>query len=114
MGPGEYFGERALVTSEPRMASVVALTDVKCLCLSREAFTMLRGSMNDMYATQGSNPAPAGPGRTPDQQAQAGPRTSRPRQDPGPAGPGRTPDQQAQAGPRTSRPRQLLFCYSQV
>ena len=47
MGPGEYFGERALVTSEPRMASVVALTDVKCLCLSREAFNMLRGSMGD-------------------------------------------------------------------
>ena len=29
------------------MASVVALTDVKCLCLSREAFNMLRGAMGD-------------------------------------------------------------------
>ena len=51
MGPGEYFGERALVTSEPRMASVVALTDVKCLCLSREAFAALRGSLAETHQT---------------------------------------------------------------
>ena len=40
----------------------MALTDVKCLCLSREAFNMLRGSMGDAYATQGSNPIGLGLG----------------------------------------------------
>lgn len=35
---GEYFGEMGLMTGEPRSATVVALTDVKCYRLSKETF----------------------------------------------------------------------------
>ena len=38
MGPGEVFGELALITSNPRSANVVALTDVDLMVLEREAF----------------------------------------------------------------------------
>jgi CRP/FNR family transcriptional regulator, cyclic AMP receptor protein len=38
MGPGEAFGELALLTDAPRAATVVADTDVLVLCLSRTAF----------------------------------------------------------------------------
>ncbi len=40
-GPGEVFGEMALLTSEPRTASVVALTPVRALVLSVEEFHRL-------------------------------------------------------------------------
>jgi CRP-like cAMP-binding protein len=38
MGPGEVFGELALITSQPRSADVVALTDVDLMVLERDAF----------------------------------------------------------------------------
>src|SRR6266567_7378788 len=37
-GPGENFGEMALMTGEPRSANVKALTDVRLAELSQEAF----------------------------------------------------------------------------
>lgn len=38
LGPGEVFGEMALLTGEPRQADVVALEPVSCLEVDREAF----------------------------------------------------------------------------
>jgi CRP/FNR family transcriptional regulator, cyclic AMP receptor protein len=38
LGPGDYFGEMALVDRESRSASVVAETDTRCLVLSRPVF----------------------------------------------------------------------------
>jgi small-conductance mechanosensitive channel/CRP-like cAMP-binding protein len=35
---GQYFGEMGLMTGEPRTATVVALTDVKCYRLSKDTF----------------------------------------------------------------------------
>ena len=35
---GDYFGEMGLMTGEPRSATVMALTDVKCYRLSKETF----------------------------------------------------------------------------
>jgi CRP-like cAMP-binding protein len=39
LGPKEFFGEMAILDSEPRSATVVANTDVACLTISREDFT---------------------------------------------------------------------------
>lgn len=47
-GPGEYFGERALLVDEPRAANVVALEEVECLALDREAFSKHLGSLRDI------------------------------------------------------------------
>jgi len=38
LGPGDVFGEMALLTGEPRQADVVALEPVSCLEVDREAF----------------------------------------------------------------------------
>jgi Cyclic nucleotide-binding domain len=41
VGPGAYFGEMAMIDGEPRSASVVALTDLETLSLSRWNFEAL-------------------------------------------------------------------------
>ena len=47
LGPGEFFGEMALLDSYPRSASVVAVEDTECLVLSRWDFTAeLRSNPN--------------------------------------------------------------------
>jgi len=38
LGPGDSFGEGALLSDEPRSATVLAVTDMDALCLSRERF----------------------------------------------------------------------------
>lgn len=38
LGPGEIFGELALLTARPRSANIVALTEVDLIVLEREAF----------------------------------------------------------------------------
>ena len=41
LGPGQFFGELALLTSRPRSASVVAIHDVELMVISRQAFNNL-------------------------------------------------------------------------
>ena len=41
LGPGEFFGETALITGLPRSASAVALTDVRLRCLKKDRFDRL-------------------------------------------------------------------------
>lgn len=45
---GEYFGERALLTGEPRAATITAQTAVKVLALDRESFNSLLGPLRDV------------------------------------------------------------------
>lgn len=48
LGAGHYFGERALITGEPRAANVIA--DTKCLimALDRESFNSVLGPLRDV------------------------------------------------------------------
>jgi voltage-gated potassium channel len=41
LGPGDFFGEVALLTDSPRNARVRAATDVRCLAISRHVFGLL-------------------------------------------------------------------------
>jgi len=41
LGPGEFFGEVALLTDSPRNARVRARTEVRCLAIERHVFTLL-------------------------------------------------------------------------
>jgi CRP-like cAMP-binding protein len=45
LSDGDYFGERALMTHEPRAANVTAETDVSLIALDRQAFDDLLGSL---------------------------------------------------------------------
>ena len=45
---GEYFGEKALLTSEVRAANVIATSDVKCLSLECDTFKRLLGPLDDI------------------------------------------------------------------
>jgi len=45
---GGYFGERALLTNEPRAGSAVAITAVQLLRLDRNAFALLLGPLEDI------------------------------------------------------------------
>jgi len=39
--PGEYVGEMAIISQEPRMASLVAVGDVRMLCIDQKSFESL-------------------------------------------------------------------------
>lgn len=42
---GDFFGERALLTGEPRAANITATSTCTCLCLSRETFNHVLGPL---------------------------------------------------------------------
>jgi len=69
-GAGSYFGERALITDEPRAATITAVADSKCLAMDRAAFLRLLGPITDLlarnldmytrYTRKAAPPAPGG------------------------------------------------------
>jgi len=48
LGPGEAFGERALLTGEPRLANCTATTPCTLLCLSRQTFETTLGPLQSL------------------------------------------------------------------
>mmetsp|Transcript_25853 Transcript_25853/g.40183 ORF Transcript_25853/g.40183 Transcript_25853/m.40183 type:complete len:794 (-) Transcript_25853:80-2461(-) len=48
LGPGDFFGERALLTGEPRAADITAEVASVCLCLSRENFEKSLGPLQEL------------------------------------------------------------------
>jgi CRP-like cAMP-binding protein/tRNA A-37 threonylcarbamoyl transferase component Bud32 len=48
LGPGDFFGERALITGDPRVANVSATSTCSCLCLSRETFEQVLGPLQGL------------------------------------------------------------------
>jgi CRP-like cAMP-binding protein len=48
LGAGSYFGERALLTDEPRAATITAVADSKCLAMDRAAFLRLLGPLTEV------------------------------------------------------------------
>jgi CRP-like cAMP-binding protein len=48
LGPGDWFGERALLTGDARSANITAITNCTTLCLSRETFEMVLGPLQGL------------------------------------------------------------------
>jgi CRP-like cAMP-binding protein len=48
LGPGDYFGERALLTGEPRAANVTALNEVITMAMDRETFEASLGPLQNL------------------------------------------------------------------
>jgi CRP-like cAMP-binding protein/tRNA A-37 threonylcarbamoyl transferase component Bud32 len=48
LGPGEFFGERALITGDPRVANVTANSNCTCLCVSRDTFESVLGPLQGL------------------------------------------------------------------
>jgi CRP-like cAMP-binding protein len=48
LGPGDFFGERALLTGEPRVANITSETASVTLCVSRENFERILGPLQDL------------------------------------------------------------------
>jgi len=48
LGPGDFFGERALLTGDPRLANITAEVPSVTLCLSRETFEKTLGPLQDL------------------------------------------------------------------
>lgn len=57
---GQFFGEMALLSNEPRAASCVAKTDVKCHILLRNDFILLLGDLESLMKTNYSKRASVG------------------------------------------------------
>ena len=47
---GDYFGELALLKGEPRAASILSTTPIKCATLDRFAFKRLLGPLEDILS----------------------------------------------------------------
>ena len=47
-GDGEYIGEKALLTNEPRMASCIAAGEVECARMDRDTFTRILGPLGEI------------------------------------------------------------------
>src|SRR5207244_9283848 len=45
LGPGSFFGERALLSNEPRVADVRARTAVEVLVMGKNVFTQVSGAL---------------------------------------------------------------------
>jgi cAMP-dependent protein kinase regulator len=45
---GDYFGERALLKNEPRAASILATSPLKCVSLDRHSFSRLMGPLDQI------------------------------------------------------------------
>merc|ERR1719491_739843 len=50
LGPGDYFGEQAIVKNEPRKADATAVKDTIALALSREVFEKVLGPLAEVIA----------------------------------------------------------------
>mmetsp|Transcript_38336 Transcript_38336/g.80666 ORF Transcript_38336/g.80666 Transcript_38336/m.80666 type:complete len:927 (+) Transcript_38336:361-3141(+) len=50
LGPGDYFGEQAIVKNEPRKADATAKRDTIALALSREVFEKVLGPLSEVIA----------------------------------------------------------------
>lgn len=50
LGPGDYFGEQAIVKNEPRKADAKAVKDTIALALSREVFEKVLGPLSEVIA----------------------------------------------------------------
>ena len=48
LSPGDFFGERALLTGEPRVANVTATSNCSTLCLSRDTFEKTLGPLQSL------------------------------------------------------------------
>jgi CRP-like cAMP-binding protein len=51
MNAGQYFGEKSLLTREPRAANVIAITPMTCACMDRSGFERLLGPLKDIMKT---------------------------------------------------------------
>jgi len=47
-GPGDFFGERALLTGEQRAANITATEECVCMCLSRDDFEKILGPLQEL------------------------------------------------------------------
>jgi len=50
LGPGDYFGEQAIVKNEPRKADATAVKDTIVLALSRDVFEKVLGPLSEVIA----------------------------------------------------------------
>lgn len=55
LNAGTFFGEMAMIEEKPRSANVVAKTDLTCLILKKEKFTLLREKHSDTYLKMMNN-----------------------------------------------------------
>lgn len=51
----DFFGEAALLSNEPRTATVEAITKLTCLTLNRETFVEILGPLQDLMAREKSD-----------------------------------------------------------